>query len=154
MATNAHAATVAAKTELGIIPSYKDAGISNKILKLSKDYNEAQALAKKFDAERREIAQEILVELAKAGLNAKEGAPIHVLVNGLKVSAIASHNSTISKEKLLEAQVPAETIVECTVESSYEYVLVTDVAKAQVARKEKKAGVKNIAAAKAKKSRR
>lgn len=148
MATNAHAATVAAKNELGITPSYKDAGVSNKIVKLSRGYLEASAQEKKWKEEKRALSQEMLVELAKAGLNAKEGESAAVMVGELKVTAVASHNSTISREKLIEAQVPVETIVECTVETPYEYVLVTDTAANRVKSRERKAGVKNIAAAK------
>lgn len=151
MATNAHAATVEAKQELGIIPSYKDAGVNNRIVKQATAYKEVQRLQKQYDAERKDLSAEILVELSKAGMNAKPGESIAVMVGTLKVTAIAAHNSSISKEKLLEAGVPAETIVECTVETPYEYILVTDEAAKTMAKKERKAGVKNIASAKGKK---
>ncbi len=148
MATNAHMATVAAKVELGIVPSYKDAGVSNKIVKLAVEYRAAADLEKKWKQEKEDLKAEILVEMSKAGLNAKEGESAAIIVNDLKVTAVASHNSNISSEALLASGVPAETIVECTKQTPYEYILVTDTVKAKVARKERKAGVKNIASAK------
>lgn len=145
MATQ-HAATVAAKQELGITPSYKDAGVNKKIEKLARDYADAQRIEKAAKNDREELKAEILVELAKAGLNAKPGESVSVLVNEFKVNAILGKNSTINAELLLAAGVPADTIVECTSETTYEYVTVTDVPKKQIAAREKKAGVKSIAA--------
>lgn len=150
MATNAHAATVEAKQELGIVPSYKDAGVHNRIVKIAAAYKEAAAQEKRWKQEKEDLRNEALVELSKAGLNAKQGESVAVMVGTLKVTAIASHNSSISKEKLLEAGVPAETIVEATVETPYEYITVSDVEQAATVKRERKAGVKNIASARAK----
>ena len=141
--TNAQAATVAAKEELGIVPSFKDAGISNKIVKRVED---RQRIKTQMDALKQELDDlngEITVELAKAGATV-------VMVGRYRVNLVASSNSTLNKEKLLEAGVPAETIVECTVTKNYEYVQVTDTEKGKVTRKEKKLGVKSISSKKSK----
>jgi hypothetical protein len=47
-----------------------------------------------------------------------------VLYQGRPVSIVTGSRSSLSKEKLLEAGVPAKTIVECTSYSNYDYLLI------------------------------
>lgn len=137
MATQSQVHTAAAQKELGIVPDYRTAGVSKKIVAAAMKQVAVNTQIKKLKAELDDLNGEIGVEMAKAGASA-------VMVGVYRVNLIDSSNSTLNKEKLLECGVPAETIVECTVKTAYSYVTVTDTEKAAIGRKEKKAGVKPI----------
>lgn len=137
MTTQAQAAVVNAKEELGIPLTYKEAGLTGKFSNQVTKRQEIKGRMEDLKAQLDTLNGEIEVEMARNNLKL-------VSCGQYRVNLVESSSSTLSKEKLVEAGVPAETILACTVTKEYAYVQVTDTQKRKTAARERKAGVTNI----------
>jgi hypothetical protein len=112
--------TVDAKAELNITPSAEEVFGRRypRFIGLVGDLRQVNEMKKEAEAESKRINDEL--QLMWADVEHKT-----VTDTGTKITLVSSSNSSISKEKLVELGVPAETVLAATKVTPYQYVLVT-----------------------------
>lgn len=116
---------------------YKEANLSPKFARLTIQRQELKGEIKELETFCDGLSESLLTDLASSGFKG-------VMVDSFHVQIIDQTRTSLSKEKLLEAGVSAQTIADCMVESPSTYLKVTDTDKGKVTRKEKKSGVTSI----------
>jgi hypothetical protein len=111
---------IQAREELGIIPTSRDVFGKKAVTfdRLVGDLRSAQTLKAQAEQEIKELQAKLQVYFTDS--DAKT-----VLSEQCKVTLVQSSNTRLDKQKLLEAGVPAQTIIDATVSTPYQFVKVT-----------------------------
>jgi hypothetical protein len=122
---------------MGEVPSYRDIKLPPKYAKAVLDRVEVSDRIKELESRKDELTAYLMEETAQTGLK-------RIAVDDFVVQIVDSDRHTLSKEKLLEAGVPASTIEACMVASHSTFLRVDDRAKSRIRGQEKREGVQSI----------
>ena len=106
--------------EKEIVPDYREAIPESELANFSKLLEYRITITeqiKQLEQDKKSIDEEITAAMTDAGA-------VKVNYEGRPVSLCQGSRSTLSKEKLIQSGVSANTIKACTVESKYTYLLV------------------------------
>lgn len=117
--------------------SWKILGLPPKFARLVLHRQEIKHQIDQLEEKSKSLTDEITLAMAQQDIKV-------VFVDAYRATIVESTRSSLSKEKLLELGVPAETIVAATTESHYSFLKVDDTEKGKTARREKKAKVTPI----------
>lgn len=110
-----------AKEQLSVVPSSKDVfGKKARYFDaLAEQIAEAQRVKAQAEKDIRTLKEQI--EQYFADSDSKT-----ILSNGSRVTLVLSHNSHVSKELLIEAGIPVDTIAKCTKITNFSFIKVTE----------------------------
>lgn len=111
----------AGKVDLGLIPSSRDVfGKKARYFDaLAEQIAEAQRIKAQAEKDIKTLKDQIEVYFADSDSKT-------ILSGGSRVTLVLSHNSHVSKELLIEAGVPADTILKCTRTTNFSFIKVTE----------------------------
>lgn len=149
------AVEVAAKEELGVTPSYKDAGLTPRFARLVMQRQEIKASIKDLEERSEHVSDEIMLTMAQHDLKA-------VAVANFKATIITgSPRRTINqerlKEKLLSSGMSGQDVIAfledvTTVSTPAPFLRIDDTEKGKVRGQERRTGVVSIDGRKGKKT--
>lgn len=143
--TEQQVAEVKAKEELGVVPSYKDAGLTPKFARMVAERQELKHDIKQLEEKCDRVNDEITLTMGQHDLKA-------VMVGPYKASLITTSRKAINqdrlKERLLAGGMSGQDVValldEVSTVSESTFLRVDDTEKRKVAGKEKRAKVLSI----------